>query len=139
MFAFGIYAIGTVICMQADSLNVMLLGRACQGFGAAGPYVLSIAIVRDAYQGRQMARVMSLIMMVFIGVPIVAPFMGQMVLVLAGWRTIFTVLLAYSIFVALWFWWRQPETLDVEKRIPIRPVVVWRNAVEVLSLSLIHI
>lgn len=80
-----------------------------------------------------MARVMSLIMMVFIGAPIVAPFMGQMVLMLAGWRTIFTVLLVYSIIVALWFWWRQPETLDVEKRIPIRPVVVWRNAVEVLG------
>ena len=131
--AFGLYAIGTVICMQADSLSVMLLGRACQGFGAAGPYVLAIAIVRDAYHGRRMARVMSLIMMVFIGAPIVAPFMGQLVLMLAGWRTIFAVLLSYSVIIALWFWWRQPETLRAENRIPIKPSVVWSNAVEVLS------
>lgn len=131
--AFGLYAIGTVICMQADSLSVMLLGRACQGVGAAGPYVLAIAIVRDAYHGRKMARVMSLIMMIFIGAPIVAPFMGQLVLMLAGWRTIFAVLLWYSIIIALWFWWRQPETLKVENRIPIKASVVWSNAVEVLS------
>lgn len=133
MCAFAIFAVGTVICIQSNSLGWMLVGRICQGIGASGPYVLSIAIVRDAYQGRQMARIMSLVMMVFIGVPIIAPFIGQLVLMVAGWRSIFGVLLIYCIAVAVWFWQRQPESLVPEKRVPLRIKSIWSNAGEVIG------
>ncbi len=133
LVAFCIFAVGTLICIQADSITWMLVGRVCQGAGAAGPYVLSIAIVRDAYEGRKMARVMSLIMMIFIGVPIVAPFIGQLVLLVASWRGIFWVLFVYGAVIALWFWWRQPETLDKEKRVPVRLGTMISNTREVLA------
>ncbi len=133
MCSFAIFVVGSLICMQSTSLSWMLAGRICQGFGASGPYVLSIAIVRDAYQGRKMARIMSLVMMVFIGVPIVAPFMGQLVLIVASWRSIFGVLLSYSVVIALWFWLRQPESLSIEKRVPLKIKSVLSNAREVLS------
>lgn len=133
MCAFAIFVVGTLICMQSTNLGWMLAGRVCQGVGASGPYVLSIAIVRDTYQGRKMARVMSLVMMVFIGAPIVAPFIGQLVLMVAGWRSIFGVLLAFCVAIALWFWRRQPETLAVEKRVPLKLKSIASNACEVLG------
>lgn len=133
LFAFGIFAVGTLLCMQANSLGWMLAGRVLQGFGAAGPYVLSLAIVRDAYKGRKMAQVMSLILMVFIMVPIVAPFIGQLVLMVAGWRSIFGVLLIYCIVVGIWFWLRQPETLDPAKRVPVKLRTIRNHTIEVLS------
>ena len=74
---FILFILGSLVCIFAETFNLLLAGRVLQGFGAAGPYVLSVAIVRDLYQGREMARKLSLIMMVFIGVPMVAPFIGQ--------------------------------------------------------------
>lgn len=133
MFSFAIFAISTLICMQSTSLSWMLVGRVGQGIGASGPYVLAIAIVRDAYQGRKMARIMSLVMMVFIGAPIVAPFMGQLVLMVAGWRSIFGVLLVYCVVLALWFWQRQPESLPADKRVPLKLKSITSNVIEVLS------
>lgn len=132
LFAFGIYALGTVICMQSSSMTEMVIGRGFQGFGAAGPYVLAITIIRDTYTGRKMAKVMSLVQMIFIGIPIVAPFAGQLVLLFAGWRSIFTALLFFGILTASWFWLRQPETLSPTDRLPLSVEKVWQNTLEVL-------
>ena len=90
MVGFSVYVIGSLICIAANSLEVLLLGRLLQGLGAAGPYVLSVAIVRDLYKGRDMAQILSLITMIFVGVPMIAPFVGQGVMLLAGWRSIFS-------------------------------------------------
>ena len=65
MLGFLIYFVGTLSCVFAGSLDLLLAGRILQGVGAAGPYVLSVAIVRDLYKGRDMAQIMSLILMVF--------------------------------------------------------------------------
>lgn len=112
----AIFIVASLICIFCKSLGWLLAGRVLQGVGAAGPYVISIAIVRDRFEGREMARIMSLIMMVFIGVPMIAPFVGQGILLAIGWRSIFTALAVYGVCVGLWFWLRQPETLLATKR-----------------------
>jgi DHA1 family bicyclomycin/chloramphenicol resistance-like MFS transporter len=68
-----VFAIGSLVCMYADSLEVMLIGRVIQAFGASGPRIAALAVIRDKYEGEAMARVMSFIMMVFILVPMFAP------------------------------------------------------------------
>mgnify|MGYP002624206261 FL=1 len=101
----------------------MLLGRFLQGLGAAGPRVLTLALVRDRYSGRAMARIMSLIMAVFILVPVLAPIIGQAILLVAPWRAIFGVLLALAAISLIWFATRQAETLPRDRRVPLS---LWR-------------
>ena len=113
---FCIFISGCILSMLANEFNVMLAGRALQGLGAAGPRVISVAMVRDGYSGRVMARVMSFIMTVFILVPVLAPFIGQGILMLTGWRGLFALLLIKASVAFLWFALRQPETLLPEKR-----------------------
>ena len=94
---FSIFLLGTLICIFAPSFKVLLIGRLLQGFGAAGPRVVGTSIVRDLYSGRHMARILSFMMSFFIIVPTIAPFIGQYILTIAGWREIFYVLLGLSL------------------------------------------
>jgi DHA1 family bicyclomycin/chloramphenicol resistance-like MFS transporter len=115
---FFVFAVGCVISIQAPNFELMLLGRFLQGLGASGPRIVSIALVRDKYMGREMARVMSFVMSVFILIPVLAPAVGQLVLQWAGWRAIFVMFLILAVLVTTWFWYRQPETLTPQNRIP---------------------
>ena len=115
---YGLFIIGCILSLSATSFTLMLAGRFLQGFGTAGPRIVSIAIVRDRYEGSSMARVMSFVMTVFILVPIVAPAIGQEILLLSGWRTIFGTFLLLALLSLAWFAFRQPETLKEENRIP---------------------
>lgn len=116
-----IFLIGSTLCLVAGDLTTMLVGRALQGLGAAGPRIVSIAMVRDQFEGRAMARVLSLITSVFIIVPVVAPSIGQGILLLGNWHLIFVVLLLQGVIGLVWLAARQPETLPVERRAPFRP------------------
>lgn len=111
-----LFCAGTLVCLFAESYNVLLAGRVLQGIGVAGPRIVSIAIVRDLYSGREMAKIMSMVMVVFIMVPALAPMLGQFVLLLGSWRLIFIVLLLLALLVLLWFGVRQVETLRPENR-----------------------
>ncbi|NMW20798.1 MAG: multidrug effflux MFS transporter [Chlorobiaceae bacterium] len=115
---YGLFITGCVLSLVATNLYVMLAGRFLQGFGTAGPRIVSIAIVRDRYEGSAMARVMSFVMTVFIIVPIIAPALGQGLLFFAGWRAIFASFLILALLTLVWFALRQPETLPKEKRVP---------------------
>lgn len=112
-----LFAAGCLLSIVAVDFTQMLLGRLLQGLGAAGPRIVSIALVRDQYKGRDMARVMSFVMTVFILVPVFAPAVGQGILLVADWRFIFLMFLCLILVVGLWFWQRQPETLARENRI----------------------
>jgi DHA1 family bicyclomycin/chloramphenicol resistance-like MFS transporter len=118
-----VFGIGTVVCMQADSLTVLLIGRVIQAFGVSGPRIAALAVIRDQYKGEAMARVMSFIMMVFILVPMLAPSFGQAVLAISSWRHIFTSFLFIGLLTGIWYFLRQPETLPKDKRIPFS----WRQ------------
>lgn len=115
---FAIFLIGTAVAVFASSFNMLLVGRILQGIGAAGPQVIPTAITRDMYKGRGMAEVMSLIMMVFMVIPALAPLLGQGVLMVSNWQGIFVMLGVYALLALGWFAIRQPETLPPEKRVP---------------------
>ncbi|GAB55353.1 MFS transporter, DHA1 family, bicyclomycin/chloramphenicol resistance protein [Glaciecola punicea ACAM 611] len=112
-----IFLIGTAVCYFANSIEVLLAGRLIQAFGVSGPRVASMALVRDLYVGDAMARVMSFTTVIFILVPMIAPLMGQVVMVHYGWRHIFTVFAIVAVISALWFFSRQKETLPRAKRV----------------------
>ena len=116
----SIYLIGSLLAFLAWNFQVMLIGRFLQGVGAAGPRSVAMALVRDQYAGRAMARVMSFVMTVFILVPIVAPMLGQGILLVAHWRAIFGLYLVLALLIGGWFTLRQPETLTSERRTPFQ-------------------
>jgi DHA1 family bicyclomycin/chloramphenicol resistance-like MFS transporter len=109
---FGLFIIGCLMSMLTTNFQIMLAGRMLQGLGAAAPRVVVVALIRDLYTGREMARVMSFVMAVFILIPVVAPAFGQAILMVAHWRWIFGSFLIIVLFIGIWFAWRQPETLS---------------------------
>jgi len=113
---FMLFALGCLLSIFSLDFDQMLIGRFLQGVGAAGPRIVSVAVVRDQFSGREMARVMSFVMTIFILVPVFAPALGQLVLMLAGWRDIFVLFLLLVLVLVTWFWRRQPETLPRDKR-----------------------
>lgn len=112
-----LFLVGSVICFFAQDINTILIGRFIQGLGVSGPYVSAISIVRDKYSGRLMAKIMSLVMLIFIMVPALAPSLGQAILLVASWRYIFVLYVIYSVAIGLWIFLRLEETLPKEKRI----------------------
>lgn len=113
-----IYLAGSIICYFATSFPTLLIGRLIEGLGVASPYVTAVSVVRDKYSGRHMARIMSLVMMIFILVPAIAPTLGQAMMHLSGWRAIFLLYIGYAIVIGLWVALRLEETLTPEHRIP---------------------
>ncbi len=127
----AIFIIGCGISLFTTSFATMLVGRVLQGIGSAGPRAVVVALIRDQYEGRAMARVMSSVMAVFILVPAVAPTIGQGIIMVAGWRAIFGVLLILALAALVWFALRQPETLLPQHRIPFSVKQIARAIVEV--------
>ena len=119
-----LYVIGATLAGQAESLETMLASRIIQGLGVAGPRVVAIAIVRDLYQGRPMASIMSYAMMIFTLVPAVAPLLGSYIIVSFGWRAVFYSFVLFATLVIGWMMIRQPETLPLEARRPFRPTAI---------------
>ena len=128
-----IFSAGCLLALLAQTSSMMLAGRLLQGIGVAGPRTITIALVRDRFEGREMARVMSLVTAVFILVPIVAPALGQVVLGAFGWRAIFVVYLAMGLITSVWFGLRQEETLPAGRRMPFSLARLGAAAREVLT------
>jgi len=114
-----IYVVFAVACAFAPTFGLLIAARVATGVGAAATRVLAVSIVRDRYSGRTMARVMSLSFLVFLGVPILAPTVGQLIMNVAPWRWIFGVLAVFGATVLTWAVIRLPETLHPEDRLPI--------------------
>jgi DHA1 family bicyclomycin/chloramphenicol resistance-like MFS transporter len=106
-----VFAIADIAALVSSSADVLFAARALQGFGAAAPRVIALAIIRDRYAGRQMAQVMSFVIMVFIIMPIVAPMIGQTVMQVTVWRGVFAVLLIVSLVTLAWAVLRMRETV----------------------------
>lgn len=129
----GLYLVGAVICFLATSIEMMLIGRFIQGLGVSGPYVSTLAIVRDKFSGRAMGKVMSLVMMIFIMTPAIAPSLGVGIITYFTWHYIFVLYMAYSLLVLTWVSLRLEETLQPADRIPFSLPNIWRGTKEVLS------
>lgn len=115
----SIYMLGSIIAMTAQTLPILLLGRVIQGIGVAGPKIASRALIRDLYKGPAMARIMSFVMVIFILVPMLAPWFGQKVMLLGSWRWVFVAFLVQASIASIWLLLRQAETLPKEQRQPL--------------------
>ena len=116
----AIYVLFSLGCALVTSFDMLLGMRVLQAMGCGGLAVLPATVIRDRFAGDQMAKQMSMISVVFMVVPMLAPSIGQAVLLFAGWRWIFVFLAAMGCVMATWVALRLPETLRPEYRQPIR-------------------
>lgn len=105
------YVLANLVAAASSSFVLLLAARLLGGFLAAATRVVTVAIVRDCYSGRAMARAMSLVSLVFMIAPVLAPALGQFILTFGTWRLTFEIIAALSVVVLIWFWLRMPETL----------------------------
>lgn len=121
------YVVAGILCVYAPTFDLLIWARAFMGASAGGSRVIAVSAARDLYVGRQMAKVMSLVMIVFMSAPIVAPFIGQMMLKVMTWHGIFWALSGFGAFMFLWVLVRLPETLPPERRVPLNIPTMFRN------------
>lgn len=120
----GMFGVASLLCAQAGSIEVLLAGRFLQAFGGATGPVLARAAVRDLYQPREAARVLSYMSAAMALAPAVAPILGGVLLILLGWGSIFLFMTVYAMFLALLLALAFPEPLPAEYRRSIHPAVI---------------
>ena len=130
----ALFMTGCLVSLFASSFETMIAARVLQGIGVAAPHVVSMALVRDQYEGRLMARLMSLVLAVFVLVPTIAPALGQLIMLLSGWRAIFVAFLVLSTIALTWLAVRQPETLPAERRLPFSLRSIARAVAEIVKI-----
>ncbi|MET0180606.1 MAG: multidrug effflux MFS transporter [Novosphingobium sp.] len=133
LFCLVAYVVLALACALVTRFDTLVALRFVQAVASGGLAVLPAAIIRDRFEGDRMARLQSLIAMIFLVVPMLAPSLGQAVLLIAGWRWIFGVMGALGVIVTVWVWIRLPETLNPAFRQPIRPRVIGANMVAALT------
>lgn len=129
---YAIYLAGALLSLFAASFPVMIVGRLLQGFGISAPRAITLALVRDRYEGRAMARVMSFAMTILILVPMIAPSLGQAIMLVSGWRSIFGSFALMAMITLLWFGLRIPETLAPENRAPFNLARIFNTTAEIV-------
>ncbi|PZX17651.1 DHA1 family bicyclomycin/chloramphenicol resistance-like MFS transporter [Palleronia aestuarii] len=115
----GIYLAGAVAAVFAPNFETLLALRFVQGVGAAATRVVATSVVRDRFHGPRMASVMSLVMMVFMVMPVFAPNIGSLVLAFGSWRELSGFMVLFGLVALVWAWARLPETLAPENRRPL--------------------
>ncbi|WP_170455444.1 multidrug effflux MFS transporter [Ruegeria arenilitoris] len=121
----AVYILASAVAWASSSLELVLAARVVQGLGAAGPRVVAMAIIRDLFSGREMARIVSIAMMIFTLVPAIAPMAGAAVIAFAGWRGVFMSFILFALVIIVWMGFRLPESLAPENRRPFRlPLMV---------------
>lgn len=115
----AIYVVAALGSAFVTDFTTLIILRVLQGLGAAATRVIAVSVVRDKFSGRQMAEVMSLVMMVFMILPVVAPATGQLIMLFGEWHLIFMFMAIMALVVGLWAFLRLPETLPVSHRRPL--------------------
>ncbi|WP_299983096.1 MFS transporter [uncultured Ruegeria sp.] len=129
----ALYIFASAVAWASSSLELVLAARVLQGLGAAGPRVVAMAIIRDLFSGREMARIISIAMMIFTLVPAIAPLLGAGVIALVGWRGIFVSFILFASVIVIWMATRLPESLAPENRRPVRLPLMTAAVKEMLS------
>jgi len=133
-FGYSLYICGALLSAFAFSFQIMLFGRSLQGIGVSAPRAVLLALVRDRYKGRSMARVMSFASTVLVLIPMIAPTLGQAILLHAGWRSIFFSFVLMALITLIWFTLRMPETLSPEKRTPFSLQCIIAATFEIIKI-----
>ena len=134
----SIYILFSVLCMLATNIETMIVARIFQGIGAAAPRVVSQALVRDMYSGREMARISSFIMIIFAIVPAVAPLMGASLISVFDWRSIFVVFIVFALISTIWTGIRIEEPLKAEMKLPFQLAVFKAAFLEIISIGIVR-
>ncbi len=132
----AIYLAGTVLAFLAPGFGWLIAARIVQGMGAAATRVLVVTLVRDRYEGREMAKVMSLVMMLFITVPIIAPALGSLILAVTDWHAIIVAMFLLGAGILAWFMARMPESLRPDYRKPVSAASVGADIGRILRSRL---
>jgi len=132
-----VFIAGCILSIFATSWTMLLIGRVLQGIGAAAPRVVAVAMVRDEFEGRQMARILSIVMALFIVVPMLAPAIGQVLVYIGQWQATFVGLIGISVIASIWFQVRQPETLDAKHRRSFRLSTIYSGLIEVITSRIV--
>ncbi len=133
LFGATLYCFAAMLCFLSPTLDTMLVARVVMGIGSAAPRVLSVAMVRDLYSGRDMARILSFIMIIFTIFPAMAPAIGAMIMAFTQWRGIFVAFAIFAILSTGWLMLRQPETLPAKDRRPLHIKTLWAATHEVFA------
>lgn len=133
LVSLGFYAVLSALVALVQDFQLLLVLRCLTGLIGASLMVVPMAIIRDRYEGDRMARLMSLVSAVFITVPVIAPSLGQAVLLFAGWRWIFIALAILGILAAFWVSLRLPETLEPDHRQSVNLTIIARNMLQAIS------
>lgn len=135
----ALYMLGAAVGWAAQSLELVLAARLFQGIGASGPRVVTLAIIRDLYSGREMARLVSIVMLIFTLVPAIAPLLGSFIIAFSGWRGVFAAFILFSLISVSWLSLRLPEPLAREDRRPFRLPVMFAAVGEMWSIPMVRI
>lgn len=130
----GVYIVGAILAWAAPTLEMLIAARVLQGLGVAGPRIVSMALIRDLYTGREMARIMSFVMLVFTIFPAIAPLIGAGIIAVFDWRAIFLAFVIFVVFSVGWLTIRQPETLPPPKRRALSTSQLWAGTKETMSV-----
>ncbi|WP_339690747.1 multidrug effflux MFS transporter [Celeribacter baekdonensis] len=134
LFGLLLYALGAIFAGLSHSMEMMLVGRVLQGFGAAFPRTVGVAMVRDLYEGRDMAKIISFVMTIFMLAPAVAPSVGALIIGHFGWHGVFASFVLLAAISALWFGLRQGETLAPENHRKLNPRDLMQGVRQVLGI-----
>ncbi len=129
----AIFVIASVAATFSGDFTVLLICRALQGIGTAALRIVAVALVRDCFSGEAMGRVLAFSFTVFMIIPIVAPSVGQVIVLVAGWRWIFGLMAITGGILSLWMSIRLKETLELTARIAISPANLWSGFIEICS------
>lgn len=121
----AIYVLGAGLAAQAQNMDQMIAARILQGLGVSAPRIVSLAIIRDLYEGRRMAQIMSYTMIIFTLVPALAPYIGAFIIDAYGWRAVFIGFIIFCSMTVGWLLLRQPETLPTEARRAFALTPIW--------------
>ncbi|MDE0590734.1 MFS transporter [Halocynthiibacter sp. C4] len=123
----AIFVIGSVLAAIATSFEALILGRFLQGVGVAGPKIGTRAMIRDQFEGADMAKVMSMIFTLLVFVPMIAPALGAALAAITGWRGVLWGYLVLAAILGTWLWARHPETHPKVNRVPLKLRPLLRN------------
>jgi len=137
--AMALYLVGSLLAVYAPSLEWLLAARVVQGLGAAGPRIVSMALIRDLHAGREMARIVSFVMTVFVMIPAVAPLIGTFIIAGFGWQGIFWAFVAFGLVGVTWLNLRQEETLPPERRRPLEAAALRQAFAEVVAHRMVRL
>lgn len=128
-----IFSLTSLLLTQTESINQLLFLRALQAIGGGMATVNSSAMIRDLFTGDEMAKVLSMVAIVMMSAPLIAPLLGSLVVSFFNWQAIFLSLAIYSFVVMLLLLWRLPETNPKIKAQPHTKTKLWHSYYRVIT------